>query len=223
MHKERLGYIFVLLGAGLHPVAWFPILIYIISRFIKFRLIYLYISIVIGIILKRFVYVFNQFINIPFVGSKISTYIYGEWAQYRFHDNSEYIKIFILLLIIMFVFYVITFRFIDLKVKIDKFFVKYNNFILWYFAISLWFVNFRTIELRLLFDGIIFFFPLFYQIFLNRKIYKKRLLSFFLLLVWFAMIDIRTFNIWNNSYIIGSGLPFNFLESPIIIILKGAI
>ena len=223
MNKEKLGYIFIFLGAGLHPVAWFPVLIYIISKYIKFKMIYLYISIVIGLSLKSFISIFNQFLNIPFIGNKINTYIYGDWGQYRFHDNSEYMKFYILVLFIIFIFFVVLYKFIDIKEKTDKYFAKYNNFILWYFAISLWFVSFRTIETRLLLDGGIFFFPLFYQLFLNRKIYKKRLLSFIILIIWFIMIDFRTLNFWNNSYAIGSGFPLNLVESPVLLILKGLI
>jgi hypothetical protein len=223
MNKEKLGYIFIFLGAGLHPIAWFPILMYIISKYIKFKMIYLYISIIIGIVLKSFVSVFNQFLSIPFIGNKINSYIYGDWGQYRFQDNGEYMKFFILVLFIVFILYIITFKFIDIKDKTDKYFLKYNNFILWYFAISLWFISFRTIETRLLLDGVIFFFSFFYQLFLNRKIYKKRLLSFILLILWFIMIDMRTFNFSNNSYSIGNGFPLNLLDSPIFNILQGVI
>ncbi len=223
MNDKRSGYLFLIIGAGFHPIAVFPIMIYIISKYFRFKIIYLYISLFIGLILKYFISIFNQFLNIPFIGDKINTYIYGYWAQYRFYNNSEYLKFLILVLFIIFIFYVVTFRFIDIKKPIDKYFKKYNDFIFWYFSISLWFLSFRTIETRLLLDGIIFFFPLFYQVFLNRKIYKKRLLSFSLLLIWFMIIDVRTFNFSNVSYLIGSGFPINLFDSPVYLIIKGAV
>jgi len=223
MKNKKIGYIFMIIGGGLHPVAWVPVIIYVISKYFKFRIVYLYISLIMGILLKKFVFIFDQFLNIPFIGNKINTYIYGDWGQYRFHDNSEYINFFELVLLIIFIFCIIVFKFVNIKENVDRYFIKYNNFILWYFSISLWFVSFRTIELRLLLHGIIFFCPLFYQLFLNRKIYKKRLLSIILLLIWLMIIDFRIFNFWNDSYQIGLGFPLNLFSSPVYLFLKGAI
>jgi len=223
MNNQKRGYVFIFFGVSIHPVAWIPLIIYMISKVIKFNILYLYISILFGLVFKNFIVIFNSFLDLPFLGSKINTYIYGEWSQYRFQDNSEYVKFFLLVLLILFILYIIFFKFIDLKNKNDKYFMTYNNFILWYFSIALWFVSFRTISLRLILDGAIFFFPFFYQVFLYRKIYKKRLLSLFILLIWIFMIDIRTFNILNDAYQVGNGLPFNIFSSPLFYILEDSV
>ncbi len=223
MNNQKKGYIFVLLGIGIHPVAWIPFSIYMVSKVVKFNIIYLYISIIFGFVFKNFIGIFNNFLNIPFIGNKINTYIFGQWSQYRFHENSEYIRFFLLVLLILFIMNVIVFKYINFKNNCDNFIRKYNNFILWYFAVAMLFISFRTIELRLMLDGFIFFIPLFYQVFMYRKIYKKNILSLFLLIIWFILIDIRLFNIYNNAYQIGDGLPYNIFASPIIYILKGNI
>jgi len=223
MIEKKRAYIFILLGAGIHPISYIPVLIYFISRIFKFKIIYLYLSLFFGLIFKQFITLFSSLLIIPFIGSKINTYIYGKWSLYRFQDNSEYVKFILLVIFIVFVFTIIVFKFIDFENIKDRYFQHYNNFILWYFSITLWFITFRTIELRLMIDGFIFFIPLFYQIFMYRRIYKKRLLSVFLLLLWLLLIDIRTFNIFNNAYQVGSGLPFNIFSSPLSYILEGVI
>ena len=219
MNNKRIGSLFLLLGMSLHPVAWFPVLIYFFSKFFKFKFLFLYIFFLIGLFSKIIIKIFvSKLLYFPFIGSKINTYVYGEWAIYRFQDNGEYVKFFLLVLIIIFVFNIFIFKLVNIKSFIDNFYKKYINFILWYFSFSLLFLEFRTIEMRLLLDGIIFFLPLFYLVFLTRKIYKKRML--FVLFIWFILIDVRTFNINNNSYQIGLGFPYNLIESPIFLVVK---
>jgi hypothetical protein len=219
LNNKKLGYIYILFGIGIHPIAWIPLIIYLISNLIKFKKIYLYISIILGMIFKNFIQFFTAFLNIPFIGSKINTYIYGQWSLYRFQDNSEYVKFFILVCLIIFVLYIILFNKIMIKSN-DKFFRQYNNFILFYFSISLWFISFRTIELRLMEDGIIFFLPLFYQAFMIRRVYKKYFSNLLILFIWWVMIDFRIFNFFNKAYIIGDGFPLNIFSSSIIYTLK---
>jgi hypothetical protein len=220
MRRKRSGYFFIFCGIGIHPVAWFPFIIFLISRLFKFKIIYLYSSIVIAILLKEFVSIFNQFLSLPFIGNKINSYIYGEWGQYRFHDNGEYIKFFILIFFVLFVFYTLFFKFIDYKDQKDEPFKGYYNFIFFYFSASLCFFSFRTIEFRLMLDGMVFFFPFFYLIFTNRKIYQKKVVSFFALFLWFILLDVRTFNFGNSSYHLGDSFPINLLSSPISIIFS---
>ena len=221
-NNKKFGYIFLLFGMGIHPVAWIPLIVYLISKVIKFKKIYLYISIFIGIFFKFFISFFIIFLDIPFIGSKINTYIYGEWSLYRFQDTGEYVKVFVLICLILFVLYIILFNKSTIKSN-DKFFSQYNNFILFYFSISLWFMSLRTIELRLIEDGVIFFLPLFYQVFMERKIYKRNFLNLIILFIFWITIDIRLFNFSNLAYLIGNGFPSNIFSSPIICILKDAL
>ena len=221
-NNKKWGYIVLLFGIGIHPVAWIPLIAYLISKVIRFKKIYLYISIFIGVFFKFFISFFNVFLGIPFIGSKINTYIYGEWSLYRFQDAGEYVKVCVLICLILFVLYIILFNKFSIKSN-DKFFSQYNNFILFYFSISLWFMSLRTIELRLIEDGVIFFLPLFYQVFMKRKIYKKNFLNLIILFIFWITIDIRLFNFSNPAYLIGNGFPSNIFSSPIVCILRDAL
>ena len=222
LQNKKRGSIFCILGAGIHPVALFPVLVYLLSTFIKCKKIYLPIFLLLGFILHDVVYILNDLLSIPFIGSKIDTYINGKWSQYRFHDNGEYIKAFILLIFICFNLIVFLFRYHGNDNCKSDYFKRYNNFILWYFCISLLFIRFRTIETRLLLDGFVFFIPLFYQVFISRKIYQKTLLSFVMGVMWIIMFDLRTVNFLNQSFKIGAGFPMNLLDSPFVIIFRGA-
>jgi hypothetical protein len=84
-------------------------------------------------------------------------------------------------------------------------------------------MSLRTIELRLIEDGVIFFLPLFYQVFMERKIYKRNFLNLIILFIFWITIDIRLFNFSNPAYLIGDGFPLNIFSSPIICILKDAL
>jgi hypothetical protein len=175
MREKKKGLIFILLAVGLHPVAWAPAIAYFVSMFIRFRVVYLYISFVFGLIFKSFASIVVSLLNIPFIGNKINSYMLGEWAQYRFHENGEYVKVAIMVLLIIFLFLIRIFKYTDFS-STERYFNKYNNFIYIYFSMALLFLSFRTIETRLMIEGMIFFVPLFYQVFLSSSIYKKLLL-----------------------------------------------
>lgn len=224
LNKNKVGWIFVFVGLGLHPIAIFPLLIYILSNIVKFRTIYMFIAIFLGLIAKSFIIAFSHLIEIPFIGNKMQTYMYGDWAEYKFHDNSEYMLFFLMILFIVSIIFIILFKFYKKhNIALDAFQLRYTNFIFLYFALSLLFISFRTIEYRLLLSGFVFFIPLFYQVFYFRKIFLNKSISFIFLIIWFLMIDFRTFNIFNDAYIIGSGFPLNIFDSPFIIVFKGAL
>jgi hypothetical protein len=223
MNKNLIGYIFLLLGMMLHPITWIVVIVYLISKFIKFKIHYLYISLLGGLLFKNFLQIFNSLLDIPFIGSKINTYIYGKWSMYRFYDNSEYAKFFLLVVIIVFLISIILILYKNKdSIQKDKYFIRYNNFIMWYFSLSLWFVSFRTIGLRLIEDAIILFFPLFYQFFMYKK-NMMRSIDLIIVFLWVLMIDIRIFNIFNSAFVVGDGFPFNILSSPIIYFFKGVV
>lgn len=216
--KERFGWLFVFLGVGIHPVTWLPLFAFFTSNFAKFRKVYLLIALFFGIFLDKIASSFGLF-SLPFIGSKVQTYVYGEWAAYRFHDRGEYLKIFLLIAVILFLL-IVFFRELHELTMVDRFKNNYDNFIGWYFALALFFLSKRTIETRLMIDGFVFFIPLLYYVFASRRIYQKRIMSMLALFFWFVMIDIRTFNYQNMSYMIGSGFPFNFFDSPLFLILN---
>lgn len=138
----------------------------------------------------------------------MQTYMYGDWAEYRYM---------LFLLMILFIVFIIFFKFYKKNnLELDAFQIRYTNFIFLYFALSLLFISFRTIEYRLLISGFVFFIPLFYQVFYFRKIFLNKSISFIFFIIWFLMIDFRTFNIFNDAYIVGNGFPLNIFDSPFI-------
>jgi hypothetical protein len=83
--------------------------------------------------LKQFIGFITPLITVPFFAGKLDSYILGEWSKYRFHDNSEYIKFYLLVLSILFIAAIIIFSFASQKKNGDKFFERYNNFIFFTF------------------------------------------------------------------------------------------
>ncbi|MGI2215213.1 EpsG family protein [Shewanella oncorhynchi] len=212
--RNRIGWLFFLIGMGLHPVSWFPISAYLISKWIKFRIVYLYICFLVGLTISQAPFLFDFLLNVPFVGDKVHTYINGDWANYRFQDNGEYIKFYILIVFLVFCFFCISFKYHQTRKAAYTFFSSYNNFVFIYLSLAVLFIGFRTVSTRLILDGSIFFIPYFIQVLAARRIYRKTLISFFLLLLWLILFDIRSFNFSNSSFIIGSGFPYNLFSSP---------
>ncbi|MBE0421298.1 EpsG family protein [Pseudoalteromonas nigrifaciens] len=214
--NKKIGYLFIFLGAGFHPIASVPILVYFVSKFIEFKKKYLVIALCIGVFIKVSSEIFVRYLNIPFIGDKIQSYVLGEWANYRFHENGEYIKVYLIFSLILCVFYFVYNNFIDLKKIKQSYLSRYCNFALLYFSFSLIFVGFRTLEIRLMSVGIIFLFPLFYVSFSQRTVFKKKGVALIGLLLWFAVVDVRLFNFSNSAYLVGKGLPVNIFISPVI-------
>jgi len=214
MNKNKFGFPFLIFGLGLHPIGFFPIVVYYISSKFNFKTTHIFYSLLIGFLVKVFATKFSLLASIPFLGNKINTYMLGDWANYRFHEMGEYVKFSLLIILICYLIIVFKFKFI--KNTSDPLLLRYNRFIVTYLVFSFLFIGFRTISTRLILDSIIIFFPLFYQVLTSRKIFKKRMVSFIALFVWVLMIDIRSFNLTNTSYQIGSGFPLNLFDSPLI-------
>ncbi len=215
LNKKLFGIIFILLGTGLHPIGLVPLFAFIISTFFKFRKYYPSVFLMIGFIFKIFPGIFRIFFFNDFLKAKLLTYIYGKWGSYGFYERSEYVWFSLMILLVILVFIIIYYEMHKDNGENDKIFYKYNNFIGWYFSLSLLLIFYRTFANRLLINGFLLFFPLFYQVFANRKIYRNRIISAIALLIWFFMIDIRVFNFTNNSYQIGRGFPINLFDSPL--------
>jgi len=218
-NKKFISFFLFFLGIGLHPIAFFPVFIFMISKFFKFKKLFLWIALIIGLVINKIlIYLLVYFINIPFLGGKVQTYILGNWSHYIWYEKGEIVKNILVFLLIIFNFILINVK--EKFIIYDSFFKKYNNFIFWYFTISIVFLSFRTIELRLIYDGVIFFIPLFYQMFIKKIIYKKNIIFIFLFFIWILLVDLRLFNFNNPAYKIGEGFPYNLLYSPIIYIIK---
>ncbi|EJG0952439.1 EpsG family protein [Vibrio parahaemolyticus O1:K58] len=218
--SKFFGVLFFALGAGIHPVAYVPILAFFISRIFDFKLKYLLVSLLVGILLKQVAFIFSYLTFIPFLSGKIQTYIYGDWSVYRFHDSGEYIRFLIMLLICLFIFLLSFFYKGKFSFDRTELFGFYNNFAFWYFCLAITFIDFRTIAGRLIIDGSIFFIPLFYQAYANGVLYRKKVVSILLSVIWLGMIDVRTFNYANESFIVGDGFPYNLLYSPLLEFIK---
>ena len=149
------------------------------------------------------------------MGDKINEYLIGTWSNYRFHDNGEYARVFLLLIFIFFIYYVIQILKRSYYETFDPSMVKYFNFISFYFCFGIIFLGFRTISTRLILDGFVFFIPLIYYFFKVYKFNFNRLLSLFIFFIWILLFDFKILNIYNNSYMLGSGFPQNLFESPI--------
>ncbi len=221
LNKKKLGSLFIILGIGIHPACIIPLFAFLLSYVFDFKKYYIGISLFIGIIFKFVPQIFKLLSFSSFLYAKVNSYIYGKWAKYRFNDKGEYVFFVLILLAVIFIGMIFL---LDLYKEKDstkkqsaKDFYRYNNFIAWYFCLALILVFYRTFGVRLFYDGFIFFIPLFFQVFKNYNFFEKKILSWFILIIWFLMIDIRTFNIFNSSYQIGSGFPSNLLDSPIIL------
>lgn len=226
MNKKRIGWVFALIGLGLHPVAVFPLFAYLMSRFFHFKIFYLYFSVFLGLFSKLSIKIFSGYLlSVPFIGEKVSTYLYGDWASYRFHENSEYVLFFIMIFIIILSFVSIFNTFSQYKGFFcfggKGYFNKYNNFIAFYLCLSLLFIGFRTIESRLIVSGFVFFIPLFYQMLNSLDFRRLKTHSIVFIMAWVFLIDIRYFNFGNEAYIVGEGLPYNLLASPLLLFITG--
>lgn len=217
--SNRLGYVFMLVGLGFHPIAAAPIAVYFVSRLITFKKKYLVTGLLLGIFIKVSSEIFIRYLNIPFIGDKIQSYVLGEWANYRFHDNGEYIKVYLIFSFILCVFYFVYNNFIDFKKIKQTHLVKYCNFALLYFAFSLIFIGFRTLEIRLMSVGMIFLFPVFYVAFSQKSVFKKKGVALIGVCLWLAVVDVRLFNFSNSAYLVENGLPVNVFLSPIMRVL----
>lgn len=106
----------------------------------------------------------SHLIEIPFIGNKMQTYMYGDWAEYRYM---------LFLLMILFIVFIIFFKFYKKNnLELDAFQIRYTNFIFLYFALSLLFISFRTIEYRLLISGFVFLFHCFIKFFILERFFK---------------------------------------------------
>lgn len=210
MRKDKKGIFFIFLGVGIHLSAFPIILIYLLSKKVKFRIVYLYTVCLLTLlmrlkIIEKILYIESSNIIIK----KFNYYIWGKWSEYRIHSNGDYITYYLLFIMLL----LLTISFIKIyknkKKIVDTFYKKYNNFIFFYLAIFIFFLPYRTFAIRVFITGFPFFIPLFYQmILLDRKssVYK--------VIFYYFLIDMRWFFIFFLSYFkIGQGFPINVLSS----------
>lgn len=214
-NKNR-GKRYCLVALGIHPIALVPILVLYLSRFFKPSKAFLFFAILGGLVMKPVLSIATVGLqHIPIIGNKITTYITGEWATYRFHDSGEYLTVLQLFLFSCVVLFGI------LNANKFKFEILYQSpiirFSFVYLCFALLFMSFRTIFIRLQMAGIVFLLPLILQ-HLKQKNWVSRALIVALL---FLCLDLRTLMFFKyDSYIIGQGFPSNLVQ-PYLIELIG--
>ena len=217
-NTRRSGYIFIFFAIGLHPICSIIFVIYIFSHFIRLSNRSFIIVATLGYLLSPLIISFSSLSGVEFLTNKADTYLNGDWSVYRFHDNGEYAKVYVMVLFAIFLFLCIMFR--ERWLWAHKFYElkwlsRYNQFIILYTAVAFSLLSYRTLGMRLLLDGVVFFIPMFFQIVSSRFMYKRNIASIITLLIWLLIIDPRSFNITNSSYALGDGFPRNLISSPI--------
>lgn len=218
LNARRSGYIFIFFAIGLHPICLIVTFIYIFSHVIRLSNHSFIIASILGLLLSPLTISIIPLFGIEFLTNKADTYLSGDWSAYRFHDNGEYAKVYVLVLFSIFLFLCIVFRKRWLsthKFHELKWLSRYNQFIVLYTAVAFSLLSYRTLGMRLLLDGVVFFIPMFFQILSSRFLYKRNVASNFTLIIWLLIIDPRVINITNSSYVIGNSFPKNLLSSPI--------
>ncbi|HDL5183165.1 TPA: EpsG family protein, partial [Mannheimia haemolytica] len=201
------------IGVGFHPSAIIIIICLGISRFLKFRKVYLYVSSLIGVFPFLLISILSL-LNIPFLEHKTNEYIYGQWASYKFESNIEYIVMMAVYSFVFFVFFSV--NKLDCNYLRSRYSSRIINFMLFYFTVSLFFIQFKTLSDRFMFSaGGILLISLSYFIFYSRVLYRRSLLNFILLFIWFLYIDSQLIHFSQKSYVIGDGFPYNFIYSPL--------
>lgn len=190
--KRKLG----LIGIGIHPITLFPVIIRSIKN-IRFKHLIPVITVL---------FFFGTFI-MNFLNSKINTYFFGKWSSFNFDDSSEvYIFIYSIFFIVLII--ITLLRLVNNTV---------TKFIFSYVLLSVPFLFFRTIFIRLYISSFILFTPLLILL-LNKR--NKKLEDWILLTLWVFLIDIRAFYIINSSYkVFELEFPLNLLLGPIFQIL----
>lgn len=209
MKKNKKGIFIIFLGMGIHLSSFPIILIYLLSKKIKFKIKYLYISCLL-ILLTR-LKVIEQVLYIKSSNAiikKFNYYIWSKWSEYRINSEGDYITYYLLFIMIL----LLVFSFIKIyksEIKNNIFYKKYNNFIFLYLTIFMFFLPYRTFAIRLFITGFPFFIPLFYQMLL---FYKKY--SIYKVIFYYFLIDLRWFFIFFLTYFkIGQGFPINILSN----------
>lgn len=217
LSKGRLSAFFLIaLGLGFHPIGFVPLIVYFISDYIKPSRAMLLTSISLGFFVKPIIIAFSVVFlsNIPFLSSKVESYISGDWADYRFHEVGEYLTFFQLC--------TFSIALISLFIVVSKYHYRlilsdrFIKFSLVFFCFSLLFFSFRTIYIRLLLSGVMFYLPIIFFLF-KVKLSSNRV---FLTMLLLLSLDVRTLTFFTNeSYQIGASFPLNIFEPHIINLL----
>lgn len=216
--KRTKGLSLFLIGFLIHPSVILPIIIFFLSKVMNFKKIYLLYSLIISSVTTLIILALSQ-VNFPIIDYVIGGYVEGDWANYNFSEPIE-LAIFIqCILFLVFLSSCIIFDFVK-NDNTSYNFKNYYNFVGFYVCLCISFINLRTFFFRLTIMGFIFTIPFLFEVFRQRKIFSKSSTSFIILIIWYLMIDLSDFNIFNNSYIVGYGFPMNLIQSPLSELLK---
>ncbi|NBH74442.1 EpsG family protein [Rodentibacter pneumotropicus] len=205
-----VGLILIIVGIGFHPSSIIIPISLLVSRVVLFRKKYLIVCLLLGMFIPKILEIFT--FNNAYFSTKINEYIYGQWATYSFNSLIDYSVFIGIYSFILFCFIAVIFL---EKLKVSNPFKKdLLNFIFTYFSISILFLQFKTISDRLMFSaGGFILILLGYFLFINRMIYKKKITSLILLIIWYVYIDPQLINFKQDSYSMGDGV--NIIYSPI--------
>ena len=206
--NKVVGFAFILLGLGFHPITIVPLVIYVVSKYLTPAKGWLLASLTMGMFMKPLLIGFSgMLLNVPFLGGKVESYINGEWADYRFHEAGEYLT-FLQLIVFAFtlVYVLLSGNEFSYKILFKSRLLKFSFF---YFCFVILFFSFRTIFVRLLLSGVVFLIPVIYYALKQHSLPKKALISLLLILC----LDTRTFMFFSyDSYKVGAGFPQNIVE-----------
>lgn len=206
--NKGVGFAFILLGVGFHPITIVPLVLYIISKYLTPAKGWLIAALAIGVFVKPLlIAVSGLLLNIPFLGGKVESYINGEWANYRFHEAGEYLTFLQLIIFAVTLVYILfSANKFSYKILFKSRLLKFSFF---YFCFVIMFFSFRTIFVRLLLSGVVFLIPIIFYALKQHGLAKKALISFLLILC----LDTRTFMFFSyDSYKVGAGFPNNIVE-----------
>lgn len=212
-NEKIIGWLCLILSLGIHPISIIPLLAFLFSNLKECNKKTFTVCLFFGLLFSLFKQFASVFLSLPFVGDKINTYILGGWSVYRFQDNGEYLRFFMLILVVCFSLTFVYYFNPKFKNNTDKTFYKYNNFLAWFLSLSMIFISFRTFSMRLFLDGFVFFIPFLYQFLVRKYLMKRNFLYGLFFILWWFMIDFRALNFMNNAYVVGVGFPLNLLSS----------
>lgn len=208
--NKIIGYFLFFIAILTHPAGYIPILVYLLSLIKKLNkktfLVAIILAIALGFLFSKLP--FESLIPNQNLAHKVSFYFNGEWTNYKLHDLGEWIYMYKMAILLS----ITTLIIINInKFAINNtFFKKYNQFIQWYILLAFLVISYRSVAMRVISSGFIFFIPLLFQYLVSKK--KKLIIT----LLFFLLFDPRTFLsvvYYNDVFKIGKGFPYLVIEN----------
>jgi hypothetical protein len=210
-NRKILGFSIFFIAILIHPAAYIPFFVYIVSNISKVKInkklliILVFISLIASLFINQIP--FETIIPNKLLAHKIQFYLTSEWTKYKWKDPGEWLYVYKLAILIVLVFFIgLNLEKYEIK---DNFFINYNKFILWYIVLAIIVISYRSIAMRVISTGLIFFIPLLYQFLMAQR------KNIFLLILTFFLFDPRFFLSlgYSNIYKVGRGLPYSIFDN----------